>query len=304
MIEHYKHTQIGWVILLTFILISGFMSWWFISFGNTSLSTILVGVLLLVFISFATLTTSVNNTHMTIKFGIGLFRKRIELSDIRYFETVKNPWYYGWGIHYYPGGIIYNISGFEGIELTLNSGKKIRIGTDEPAQLCQAIEKVIGKREPLDHDEIKQVKTMKRKSVIFIISLLAVIGIVIGIIFYYSEQQPEIVVSSDSFRVKSLFYSVEYDFKEITHFSLEQKIPRILARTNGYGGGRTLRGHFRLQQLGDGQLFIEYGIPPYLYVCRGKDYVFVNCYNPEQTKKMFHELESKMSTLKSDDPTL
>ena len=52
------------------------------------------------------------------------------------------------------------------VELTLKNGKRIRIGTDEPIALIEAIEKMIGKPEPLTHPEIEQGKRYKRKSLI------------------------------------------------------------------------------------------------------------------------------------------
>ena len=57
--------------------------------------------------------------------------------------------------------------------------------------------------------------------------------------------------------------------------------------------GRTLRGHFRLDTLGDGQLFIEYGRPPYLLVRRGNDYVIVNFGDPTRTQALHQALLQK-----------
>jgi hypothetical protein len=52
---------------------------------------------------------------------------------------VKNPWYYGWGIHLIPGGWLYNVSGWEAVELQMKNGNKYRIGTDDPQGLMDAI---------------------------------------------------------------------------------------------------------------------------------------------------------------------
>jgi hypothetical protein len=58
--------------------------------------------------------------------------------------AVTNPWYYGWGIRWTPKGPLYNVSGFEAVEIRMLSGKSFRIGTDEPDLLRQAIDKAIG----------------------------------------------------------------------------------------------------------------------------------------------------------------
>ena len=53
---------------------------------------------------------------------------------------VRNPWYYGWGIHLFPGGWVFNVSGFAALELQMENGRKYRIGTDDPAGLAKAVE--------------------------------------------------------------------------------------------------------------------------------------------------------------------
>jgi len=47
--------------------------------------------------------------------------------------------YWGWGIIRIRNGWLYSVSGTAGVEVTLKSGKKFRIGTDEPDTLRQAI---------------------------------------------------------------------------------------------------------------------------------------------------------------------
>ncbi len=56
---------------------------------------------------------------------------------------MRNPWYYGWGIRLTPTGWMYNISGLDAVQLQLASGKRFRIGTDEPVQLKSAIDRAI-----------------------------------------------------------------------------------------------------------------------------------------------------------------
>ncbi|MFZ0791062.1 MAG: hypothetical protein WAM94_15730, partial [Chromatiaceae bacterium] len=106
-------------------------------------------VLLSLMALFATLTVVVDGTHLSFRFSLGLIGKRIALADIRHCRALRNPWYYGWGIHLYPGGVLYNVSGLQAVEILLKSGKRLRIGTDEPDALCCAIEAVVGAPEPL-----------------------------------------------------------------------------------------------------------------------------------------------------------
>ena len=103
---------------------------------------------------------------------------------------------------------------------------------------------------------------------------------------------PKVAVSKEAFKVESMMYEEEFAMQQIRSISLEQCIPRIITRTNGYGGARSQRGHFRLDNLGDGQLFIEYGIPPYVLVRTHTEYVIVNFEDPAETRRLFEELKA------------
>jgi hypothetical protein len=54
-------------------------------------------------------------------------------------RPVRNPWYYGLGIHYTSDGWVFNVAGLDAVEIVLENGRKIRIGTDEPERLAAAI---------------------------------------------------------------------------------------------------------------------------------------------------------------------
>ncbi|PIZ54468.1 hypothetical protein COY24_03695, partial [Candidatus Uhrbacteria bacterium CG_4_10_14_0_2_um_filter_41_21] len=62
-------------------------------------------------------------------------------------KTVKNHWYYGWGIKiwFWPKMWIYSVSGFNAVEITMRNGKIYRIGTDVPKELEAEINKHLNK---------------------------------------------------------------------------------------------------------------------------------------------------------------
>ncbi|MBU0456742.1 MAG: hypothetical protein ABH824_07130 [Nanoarchaeota archaeon] len=91
--------------------------------------------------SFSTLTVTVDNKNLKIKFGYGIFRKSFLLKEIISVRAVKNHWYYGWGIRFWLWSRmwIFNVSGFDAVEIKMKNGKVYRIGTDESDKLEQAI---------------------------------------------------------------------------------------------------------------------------------------------------------------------
>ncbi len=94
---------------------------------------------------FHSLTVRVSRDEIALRFGIGLIRKRFAVADVENAAAVSNRWYYGWGVRLTPHGWLFNVSGLDAVELGLNSGRKYRIGTDQPAALLSAIESVTGR---------------------------------------------------------------------------------------------------------------------------------------------------------------
>jgi len=107
--------------------------------------TAFMALILFTLASFTTLTTSVDEKYLRIKFGYGIFRKKFSLNEIASVKQAKNHWYYGWGIRrcLWSKMRIYNVSGFDVVEIVMRDGKIFRIGTDEPNELEAAIKQGI-----------------------------------------------------------------------------------------------------------------------------------------------------------------
>ncbi len=95
------------------------------------------------------LTVRVTDTEVAHWFGPGVFRRRYRLADLDAVQRVRNPWIWGRGIRLFPGGTLYNVSGLDAVEFRLPDGKRIRIGTDRPADLERAIETARSRAVPL-----------------------------------------------------------------------------------------------------------------------------------------------------------
>lgn len=138
---NYQHTQINyWMrsILIIIILHTSYIVY------KADAPAHIAGFLALIFIivsSFTSLKITVSKPYLTIKFGWGIYSKSFKLSEIKKVKTVKNKWYYGWGIRWclWPRMTIFNIAGFDAVELKMKNGKLYRIGTNEPRKLEQAI---------------------------------------------------------------------------------------------------------------------------------------------------------------------
>jgi len=146
----YKHTQIGYLMLIVTLAVLALFAWVQITArlespsvdsGTNFAITATMVLVLFILTSFSTLTVSIDENDLLIKFGYGIFTKKFELNHIASVQTVKNHWYYGWGIRLWlwPKVWIYNVSGFDAVEITMKNDKVYRIGTDVPKELETAI---------------------------------------------------------------------------------------------------------------------------------------------------------------------
>lgn len=91
--------------------------------------------------SFCWLEVTVCDTHLRARFGpLPCFGVRVVLAQIVSAAAARSSWLDGWGVHYMPRrGWIYNLWGFDCVELKLVSGRHLRVGTDDPAGLLRAL---------------------------------------------------------------------------------------------------------------------------------------------------------------------
>lgn len=147
---NYKHTQIGYLMLVVTLVVLVFFARAYtmaraeppsVDSGTNLLVTATMALIIFILASFGTLQVIIDEKYLRIKFGYGIYRKKFLLSDIMLAKTVKNRWYYGWGIRiwFWPKMWIYNVSGCDAVEIKLKNGKTHRIGTDEPEKLEQTI---------------------------------------------------------------------------------------------------------------------------------------------------------------------
>lgn len=148
----YKHTQVGYFMIVTLCIVTLFFVAITIVVGAmTQIPAFVWGVMifvLFVLTSFASLSVVVDEKNVLIKFGYGIFQKEFPLQDIVLARRVTNHWYYGWGIRvwFWPYMWIYNVSGFDAVELVMSNGKIYRIGTDDALNLETAISATIAKK--------------------------------------------------------------------------------------------------------------------------------------------------------------
>jgi hypothetical protein len=156
--------------------------------------------------------------------------------------------------------------------------------------LHAALRQVLGEPPPLLVGEAQDEHPRVGSAVVIVTTVGAVIPLAIGVMFYFLMQPPTVKVSQERFLVRSALYGEEIPMTEVIGVSIEEALPVILLRTNGFALRGRLRGHFRLAKIGDGQLFIEVGTPPYVVVRTRRDFVIVNFKDPTRTRDLYADL--------------
>jgi len=151
--HHYENTQPGTFIRVmtsSWVVFFGVLAVVMLALGQKEaaiglgvIAVILAVVLGIVYALFHSLTVRVSGSEIALSFGVGLIRKQFPIGDISSASMVKNRWYNGFGIRKIRGGWLYNVSGFDAIEIQLKNERKYRIGTNQPKELLSAVESAL-----------------------------------------------------------------------------------------------------------------------------------------------------------------
>ncbi|MBM7097988.1 DUF3784 domain-containing protein [Bacillus sp. H-16] len=129
----------------------------------------------------------------------------------------------------------------------------------------------------------------KKRDLSILIGTFAFVILLIGAFLFEGEREPRLTVSNESVSVTGI-YGVEWPLEDIKDIALVEDLPAIRSRTNGYSFMERRRGHFSLEGLGRGRLFVHTGTAPFLYMEKDGDFLFVNSKDPGETEQWFYQI--------------
>jgi hypothetical protein len=142
----YRHRQVGWK-LAAGVAAGLLLAAWLVSTLSASTRAAapylvygLFGVPIVALATFATLTVTVDEREIRVVFGVGLLRKTIDLADVVKCEPMGIRAFWGWGLHWTPGGWLYNVGGRDAVRIVLAREKAVIVGTDDVRGLAAAID--------------------------------------------------------------------------------------------------------------------------------------------------------------------
>jgi hypothetical protein len=286
--RRYQHTQIAWVTIGAMGVAVVVAAAGVARAAENLVPAVLLSVFLLTpVLFFGTFTVTVTDDEIILRSGVGLFRTRIPVDAVRSYERVRNPWYYGWGIHTIPRRTLYNQSGFEAVIVSLVDGTHLRIGTDDGDALMDAFRRVV----PEHAVQGTQARVSHVNPILAVLAFLFVPALlVVALMFYVSTRAVAVTVTPDQISVSGGIYRDEIRVQDVESISLELALPAVLERTNGFVFGNSLRGHFLLQGAGDAHLFVERDSPPYVKLRTRRHVVWINFKDPRRTRDLYATL--------------
>ncbi|NNC74853.1 MAG: hypothetical protein HKN93_05000 [Acidimicrobiia bacterium] len=102
-------------------------------------AVVMAVILVPIAIVFSRLTVTVDDSVAKAAFGFGWPRTSVTLGDVGSARIVRNKWWYGFGIRWYPGGILWNVWGLDAVEFEMREGRNVRLGTDDADQLIASL---------------------------------------------------------------------------------------------------------------------------------------------------------------------
>lgn len=144
----YDHTQQAPLYLILVAVGIGMLAGaWFTPIQAVQIVLVISGGLMFVLAAtFRQLTVRDEANHLLIQFGpLPLLRRRVPYSDMERAERSRTTILDGWGIHLSPsGGWVWNLWGFDCVDVFLSRGRKVRIGTDDRDGLEAFLKERIG----------------------------------------------------------------------------------------------------------------------------------------------------------------
>jgi hypothetical protein len=129
-------------------------------------------------------------------------------------------------------------------------------------------------------DRAALIKTM-------VLPLLVLCGV--GAIMVYGQVSTRVEVKPEGIVIGGM-YGTTIPAEEIREVSLEDEIPRILVRNNGLGYGEIKKGHFTLEGLGRGRLYLESREGPHICIYTADSYAIINYRDPDRTRALYESM--------------
>lgn len=124
----------------------------------------------------------------------------------------------------------------------------------------------------------------------FILVVLIIPTIALSALFAYGSRELKVEIMEDRIVISGI-YGTAVKKDQIREISLEENIPKILNKVNGFDLGYILRGIFKLEELGTGSVYLRNNKPPYILIKTENKYFLINYKDSSRTVELYNKLK-------------
>lgn len=145
-----------------------------------------------------------------------------------------------------------------------------------------------------DHNNEKK-KSNKTEVSLVIAFILGINAIVVGMLIV-GVLEPKIEVTESHIVVASGMYKRDIRIDGIEEVTLEESMPQVLRKVNGFNMGYTLRGSFDLKGEGNSSIFVYENRSPFIYIRTTNQLYIINFKDDYKTKALYEAIRKKCIT--------
>lgn len=128
-----------------------------------------------------------------------------------------------------------------------------------------------------------------------IVALIIVLSVVLIVLF---KMRTKFEIFNDLIVINDFAYPANIPNYVIESITLIEKLPKVIMRTNGYGGIRTWKGIFRIEGSRRAVFFVEdHHKGPFIKIKTVRESIYINLKDREQTQQLFDEMTKTVKIL-------
>lgn len=143
-----------------------------------------------------------------------------------------------------------------------------------------------------DGNAIKKDGTLNKsnKITIIVISIFMILIMLFVYISLFGANKTAQVVIGDNKIIIEGQYGITIPLENILDVSLNEKLPKVINKTNGSDLGSKLKGNFTLEGIGKAKLFLDKKNTPFIFINSKDGLIIINQRDKEETIKLYEKI--------------
>lgn len=139
------------------------------------------------------------------------------------------------------------------------------------------------------YDHNKNTKSRKLEMKVFI-GFMTITIIAVSFLLIYGSKEAKVEIMEDRIVISGI-YGTMVKKENITEITLEDSIPRVLNKVNGFNMGYVLRGVFTVEGMGSGSVYIHENKSPYIVIKVENKFFIINYKDSNKTRELYEKLK-------------